>query len=113
MARRWNASNEKRGPKDIWQGLFDFDLIETSTPLPLEEVYEKVNKQFSNVEIVEISEPVKHILSHQRLEAVFVELKSNNENILKDDSLKYYTKQQIEELPKPRLIENYLTSKIF
>jgi A/G-specific adenine glycosylase len=104
---------KKRGPKDIWQGLFDFDLIETSIPLTLEEVYEKVNNQFSNVEIVEISEPVKHILSHQRLEAVFVELKSNNENILKDNSLKYYTIQQIEELPKPRLIENYLTSKNF
>ena len=71
----------------------------------------KIDTLYKDIEIVEISEPVKHILSHQRLEAVFVELKSTTENILNDNSLKYYTKQQIEELPKPRLIENYLTSK--
>lgn len=106
---------KKRGPKDIWQGLFDFDLIETKTPLTREDIYEKVNKQYeyNNAEVVEISEPIKHILSHQRLEAVFVELKSNNVSILSDNSLKYFTKQEIEELPKPRLIENYLTSKNF
>ncbi|ADR22569.1 A/G-specific adenine glycosylase [Marivirga tractuosa] len=104
---------KKRGPNDIWQGLFDFDLIETNHPLTIEEIYEKVNKQYSNVELVEISEPVKHILSHQRLQAVFVELQSKNENVLSDHSLKYFTKQEVEELPKPRLIENYLTSKDF
>ena len=76
-----------------------------------EDIIYKIDTLYKDIEIVEISEPVKHILSHQRLEAVFVELKSTTENILNDNSLKYYTKQQIEELPKPRLIENYLTSK--
>ncbi|WP_296622631.1 A/G-specific adenine glycosylase [Marivirga sp.] len=104
---------KKRGANDIWQGLFDFDLIETNTSLSTEEVFEKVNKKYNNAEVVEISEPIKHILSHQRLEAVFVELKLTNKNILNDQSLKYYTKQEVEELPKPRLIENYLTSKDF
>jgi A/G-specific adenine glycosylase len=104
---------KKRGPNDIWQGLFDFDLIETNISLSIEEVFEKVNEKYSNAEVVEISEPIKHILSHQRLQAVFVELKSFNENILEDRNLKYYTRQEVEELPKPRLIENYLTSKDF
>lgn len=102
---------KKRGPNDIWQGLFDFELIESVNALSTEEVLNKVNKKYSNSEVIEISEPVKHILSHQKLEAVFIELKSNDENILNDNSLKYYTKQEVEELPKPRLIENYLTSK--
>ncbi|WKK76350.2 A/G-specific adenine glycosylase [Marivirga salinae] len=104
---------KKRGPKDIWQGLFDFDLIESKIALSTEEIFEEVNKHHSNAEVVEISEPVKHILSHQRLEAVFIELKSNNEKILNDSNLQYYTKQEVEELPKPRLIENYLTRKYF
>ncbi|MGM0580063.1 MAG: A/G-specific adenine glycosylase [Bacteroidota bacterium] len=104
---------KKRGPKDIWQGLFDFDLIESKKALSTEEVFEKVNEQYNNAEVVEISEPVKHILSHQRLEAIFIELRSNNQNVLNDHDLKYYTKQEVEELPKPRLIEKYLTSKNF
>jgi A/G-specific adenine glycosylase len=113
----WQKSGKlamkKRGANDIWQGLFDFDLIETNISLSKEEVFEKVYEKYSNAEVVEISEPIKHILSHQRLEAVFVELKSFNDNILEDNSLKYYTKQEVEQLPKPRLIENYLTSKDF
>jgi A/G-specific adenine glycosylase len=102
---------KKRGESDIWQGLFDFELIESDKALSTEDIIYKIDTLYKDIEIVEISEPVKHILSHQRLEAVFVELKSTTENILNDNSLKYYTKQQIEELPKPRLIENYLTSK--
>ncbi|HET8859789.1 MAG TPA: A/G-specific adenine glycosylase [Marivirga sp.] len=104
---------KKRGSKDIWQGLFDFDLIETKEALTKEEIFNAIYEKFPNVKVVEISEPVKHILSHQRLEAVFVELKTSNENFLNDNSLQYYTKQEVEELPKPRLIENYLTSKNF
>ncbi|SMG42837.1 A/G-specific DNA-adenine glycosylase [Marivirga sericea] len=104
---------KKRGPNDIWQGLFDFDLIETNNSLSTEEIFEKVSEKYFNAEVAEISEPIKHILSHQRLEAVFVELNSFKENTVEDHRLKYYTKQEVEELPKPRLIENYLTSKDF
>jgi len=109
--RNDRVAMKKRGANDIWQGLFDFDLIESKNPLSTEEVYQTLTQKYSNAEIVEISEPVKHILSHQRLEAVFIQLKSTEENILNDERLKYYTKNEIEELPKPRLIENYLTSK--
>jgi A/G-specific adenine glycosylase len=102
---------KKRGANDIWQGLFDFELIETDAALSIQEVLEKISAKYSDSEVIEISEPVKHLLSHQKLEAVFVELKSNNPNIVSDTALQYYTRQEVEELPKPRLIENYLTSK--
>ncbi|WP_375579470.1 hypothetical protein ABWH96_21150 [Marivirga tractuosa] len=88
-------------------------MIESNKALSIEEIYNKVNEKYTHSEVIEISEPVKHILSHQRLEAVFIELRSDNQNILNDHKLKYYTKQEVEELPKPRLIENYLTSKNF
>lgn len=102
---------KKRGPNDIWQGLFDFELIETKDALTTQEILEQVNKKYDRTEVVEISEPIKHILSHQRLEAVFIELNPIDENILNESSLQYFTKEEVEKLPKPRLIEKYLTSK--
>ncbi|MGJ3236669.1 A/G-specific adenine glycosylase [Marivirga sp.] len=101
----------KRGPNDIWQGLFDFELIETKNALSTEEILEMVNEKHDQAEIIDISEPTKHILTHQRLEAVFIQLNTPNTTILKENGLQYYTKKQVESLPKPRLIENYLTSK--
>lgn len=101
----------KRGPNDIWQGLFDFELIESKNSLSTEEILEMVNERHNQAEIIDISEPTKHILTHQRLEAVFIQLNTPNTNILKENGLQYYTKKQVESLPKPRLIENYLTSK--
>ena len=102
---------KKRGANDIWQGLFDFDLFESENALTPEEVLEKVTEKFVHAEVTDISEPVTHILSHQRLQAVFIQLKNPNHNVLKETGLEYYTRQQVEELPKPRLITNYLTSK--
>jgi A/G-specific adenine glycosylase len=102
---------KKRGPNDIWQGLFDFELIEENKALTSDEILEKVHEKYGALEILDISEPVKHILSHQSLEAVFIELKTKNNNIVNENQLQYYTKKQVEKLPKPRLIENYLTSK--
>jgi A/G-specific adenine glycosylase len=102
---------KKRGGNDIWQGLFDFELIESQKALNEEEIYEKVYEKYDSAKILEISEPIKHILTHQRLEAVFVQIKTEKNTILKENGLKYYTKKQVENLPKPRLIENYLTSK--
>lgn len=104
---------KKRGANDIWQGLFDFELIESSKALNTEELLEKLNKKYINAEIIDISEPKKHVLTHQKLEAVFIELKAPQNNILKEEDLQYYTKEEVEDLPKPRLIENYLTSKNF
>ena len=104
---------KKRGSNDIWQGLFDFELLEFENALSTEEILKEVNEKYQDLEVIEISEPVKHILSHQKLEAVFIVLKSSNLNILNDNRLKYYTKLEVEELPKPRLIEKFLTSKNF
>jgi A/G-specific adenine glycosylase len=102
---------KKRGPNDIWQGLFDFELIETEKSLSSEGILDKVHQKYNQTEIIEISEPTKHILTHQRLEAVFIQLRASESNTLNEESLRYYTKKEVEELPKPRLIENYLTSK--
>ncbi|WKK86804.2 A/G-specific adenine glycosylase [Marivirga arenosa] len=111
----WQNENKiamkKRGPQDIWQGLFDFELIETEKALDMNDIISKIQNLHQDVQIIEISDAYQHILSHQKLEAVFIELNKKTDNTLHDNDLVYYTQDEIEELPKPRLIENYLSSR--
>lgn len=58
----------RRGSGDIWQGLFEFPLIESEKPLTLAEVEEKV-KVKAKLELV--AQDVRHQLTHQRLHADF------------------------------------------
>jgi A/G-specific adenine glycosylase len=103
---------KKRGANDIWQGLFDFEVIESEAAMETEEILNSIYQRYGETEIVNISEPVKHILTHQRIAAVFIQLKASNQNNLMENDLVYYSKAEIEDLPKPRLIQNYLTREI-
>ena len=58
----------RRGKGDIWQGLFEFPMIESARPLTLAEVEEKV-KVKAKLELV--AQDVRHQLTHQRLHADF------------------------------------------
>ena len=58
----------RRGKGDIWQGLFEFPMIESAGPLTLAEVEEKV-KVKAKLELV--AQDVRHQLTHQRLHADF------------------------------------------
>ncbi|PTB97943.1 A/G-specific adenine glycosylase [Marivirga lumbricoides] len=103
---------KKRGPQDIWQGLFDFDLIESKTALNNNVVEETILAEVPDAEVLSISAPVKHVLTHQRIEAVFIGLKNPSSVYLKERELSYFKKEQIEELPKPILIDKYLKGRI-
>lgn len=54
-----NIVIKKRGPKDIWQGLFDFPLVETDKPA------EEMGKG------IYLDKEIKHILTHQHIYASF------------------------------------------
>mgnify|MGYP006154345295 CR=1 FL=1 len=54
-----NIIIKKRGPKDIWQGLFDFPLVETDQPA------EEMGKS------IYLDKQIKHILTHQHIYASF------------------------------------------
>jgi len=66
---------QKREKKDIWQGLYEFPLIETELEVELNELIE--NEQWksiflnSDAAIAQISQKYKHILSHQIIFAKF------------------------------------------
>ncbi|MCO6499043.1 MAG: A/G-specific adenine glycosylase [Vicingus serpentipes] len=101
----------KRTKKDIWEGLFDFPLLETKKQvkelkhLPLSSLSKDISEK--NITIKNISSEYKHILSHQKIHAIFWHIKTNQHSLLKAN----YTVaniQNINKYPVPKLIDNYL-----
>ncbi len=106
-----------RTEKDIWQGLYDFPLLETSAPLEeedaLRQIYSMLNLPDQTV-LASVSQDYTHLLSHQRLKARFYLLELENSfPPFTDPSIRYFTRAKIEELPKPVLISRYLNDYIF
>ncbi len=103
---------KQRGPKDIWEGLFDFPLLESET-FSLESALKK--EQLKNLILLDQSEPYKHILTHQRINAVFWVVQLSDfgpfEEILGD--MKAYNENEMLNLPKPKLVDNYLKEHFF
>jgi A/G-specific adenine glycosylase len=95
-----NAQHElaflKRGPKDIWEGLYEFPLTEFDNPKEME-VY-LADKQI-------IGKRFQHILTHQRIEAYFV--KTTPKENFKSNYLMLDLKA-LTDHPIPRLIDKFL-----
>lgn len=101
---------KKRQPGDIWQGLYDFLLIETPRAIVFEKLKTK-HKALTGVETLSVSKVYKHVLSHQQLFARFIlaKIRAGRLNTLeKEFELKAYSGKQIEQLPKPVLVNRYL-----
>jgi len=104
-----------RTQKDIWRELNDFYLIETSrrkTP----EALVKNDSLLQKSLILRKSSLYKHVLSHQKLMVKFImvqsELTKKKETLFRQAGLHWLTKQQVEKIPKPILIERFLKEKI-
>jgi A/G-specific adenine glycosylase len=71
-----NIYVKRRGPGDIWQGLYDFPLIETAsaTDDALQTDEWKRIAAGRKPEIISVSDEFLHVLSHQRLHARFYEV---------------------------------------
>jgi A/G-specific adenine glycosylase len=102
---------EKRTEKDIWIGLNEFLLIESKEECKtIDDFWSMIPSWLSIYNIV--GSPIRkiQILSHQIINATFWPIEiTNNPNIPIEKFLKI---EQIEELPKHRLIEKYLFENI-
>jgi A/G-specific adenine glycosylase len=96
----------KRGGKDIWQGLYDFYLIEAKRSKKIEGLMND-DKLLKGSTKVSESKIYKHILSHQKLMVRFVEVEWQSSK-LPSVELKWFTKKEVAALPKPILIAKYL-----
>lgn len=107
-----NTWIQKRDQKDIWKGLYQFPLIETEQACDWVELQKKdeFNGLFQGcgkIKIQLISPEIKHVLSHQKLYAVFFQVEVENIGNLSS----MYQEIKSEELDKyavPKLILRYL-----
>lgn len=99
----------RRGSGDIWQGLFEFPMIESEKPLTMKEVEQKLTAYGLQLRggLLLVAQDVRHQLTHQRLHADFycLTLPSAQENTkgqwVEEKSLDHYA--------LPRLLEKLLT----
>ena len=109
---------KERGNGDVWQGLFDFYLIEENKQIGLDEVILALHKMGLTDSIIgEESKLYEHVLTHQRIFANFVKIELGNEDEarLKSNHLEIekYSLEHINNLPKPVLISKYLEDQCF
>ncbi|WP_165023119.1 A/G-specific adenine glycosylase [Dysgonomonas sp. ZJ279] len=101
----------KRGAKDIWHGLYELPLIETSESLSIERLQkdESFVKLFDNVEGVTITlvSQMKHVLSHQIIYANFYRIEIERGDF--PDYLQIEA-ETVDDYPVSRLVEKYLLS---
>lgn len=101
----------KREGKDIWHGLYEFPLIETTEEMPIEMLCQEdsFKKLFANsVELIKYEIKLKHVLSHQVIYATFYKVELS-ENMLPPSYLKIDT-AEIDSYPVSRLVHKYLDS---
>lgn len=97
----------KRGPNDIWENLHEFPLIETESLMDVEDLLNSISFQsvFGNVKISKIHQPVKHILSHQKIYARFIVLDNVSTDIDLSPKGWFFTDiNNLEHLAQPKLI---------
>lgn len=96
---------KERKDRDIWRGLYDFHLSETTSP--------EIDWQSHLPGQLRLSTPLlqagplRHLLSHQHLYLSFWTADLQSEGELPTD-LHWYTEEEIKDLPKPLPINMYL-----
>lgn len=96
----------KRTGKDIWQGLWELPLIETEEPATAS----VLKKQGPFPSVKRIEGPVKHVLSHQVIQAVFWDVHVPK-RIRKPEGWVLMNEKLVERHAKPRLVERFLSTR--
>ncbi len=105
---------KKRGTGDVWEGLYDFPQEEKNM---LDDIASLDLKMLPAQNFTQHPKIYRHILTHQRLNAVFfeTEIATSNHEILASWCEKrgfvLVDQEEIEVLAKPKLIVNFLTDQ--
>lgn len=106
---------EKRIEKDIWQGLFQFPLIETKRELTKESLRKKIASKFSLSpslsQSVELEKQTKQTLSHQKIISKFWKIEVKEEDLKVFKPMLKIDIKKIDLYPLPKSIDWYLKDK--
>ena len=106
---------KERKEKDIWKGLYDFPCLEDKSLKNADEIKKQFNQKKTMID--QASEAYKHILSHQTIHAVFYTIEVKDLNYFNSLRIKYnckeFSQKQLKILPKPVLINKFLTEYNF
>lgn len=103
----------QRREKDIWTGLHDFPLIETTSAISAGKIIStkewKSHFGRNKTKVLRVSTEYKHILSHQHIYATFYEINAElNSFQEKSEQWKKVNTKSVKKFAVPRLIEEYL-----
>lgn len=98
----------KRLPGDIWNGLYDFTLVEKNRAVSPQAIIQmELPEQVSGMREISVSKVYRHQLSHQSIQCRFITIKSGIAGPVAS-GYDFYTLKQIERLPKPVLVSRFL-----
>lgn len=97
-----NTLFEQRKGKDIWNGLYQFPLIESNQPIQQEEIIAQIQQKYPKIISVEKFSEKTHKLSHQHIFPTFWVIHTDN---LLENSIPLH---EIHRFPMPILIANFL-----
>jgi len=95
----------KRGEDDIWANMYDMPMVETPSLLPIDELLampQAIEYFGDNIEISEISQVYRHILTHQRLNVRFI--KANSTSIKLKQQWFFTNRKNLEKFALPKII---------
>ncbi|MGV3630722.1 MAG: A/G-specific adenine glycosylase [Bacteroidota bacterium] len=100
----------KRTQNDIWKHLYEFPHLEFDTQQD-EAAIEAFIREHYGLPVQKMTYAKKHILSHQHIFPVFIELSSENlgAQLRREDEL-VISKEELADYPVPRVIERFLLS---
>jgi A/G-specific adenine glycosylase len=102
---------QKRGAKDIWRNLYQLPLFEFPEPINAGDLLSDpgfINTFGKHAVIKSISTPVRHMLSHQRLHAQFIEIENFEQSEQSLKGLFYANSTDFSTLAQPKLIFEFL-----
>jgi A/G-specific adenine glycosylase len=105
---------KKRAQKDIWEGLYDFPMIEKADDVDVKKILksEPCLKLISKKDIA-VTDVYKHVLTHQTIYCRFLIVNSKNAPFGIEKAAKFYSFEKIKLLPKPVLVTRFLSDNAF
>lgn len=116
---RWQKEGQeyvwvhRRGEGDVWQGLYDFPLMETESPVAASRKSKRFTAQLQEwtgrtADKVELGPTLQHQLTHRTIVAQFIRVVYAEEPVQTPPQFKVIEAEKLKSLPVSRLMDRYL-----